>query len=143
MDTVESLNHSVWDCKYHVVFIPKCRRKTLYGDLRQYLGEVFRRLAQQKESRIEEGHLLSDHVHMLIAIPPKYAVAQVVGFIKGKSAIHLARVYGERKRNFVGQHFWARGYFVSTVGRDEGVIRAYIQKQEREDARLDQLGLWR
>ena len=120
MDTVESLNHSVWDCKYHVVFIPKCRRKTLYGDLRQYLGEVFRRLAQQKESRIEEGHLLSDHVHMLIAIPPKYAVAQVVGFIKGKSAIHLARVYGERKRNFVGQHFWARGYFVSTVGRDEG-----------------------
>jgi putative transposase len=143
MDTVDSLNHSVWDCKYHVVFIPKCRRKTLYGDLRQYLGEVFRRLAQQKESRIEEGHLLSDHVHMLIAIPPKYAVAQVVGFIKGKSAIHLARVYGERKRNFVGQHFWARGYFVSTVGRDEGVIRAYIQKQEREDARLDQLGLWR
>ena len=86
MDTVESLNHSVWDCKYHVVFIPKCRRKTLYGDLRQYLGEVFRRLAQQKESRIEEGHLLSDHVHMLIAIPPKYAVAQVVGFIKGKRA---------------------------------------------------------
>ena len=143
MDTVESLNHSVWDCKYHVVFIPKCRRKTLYGDLRQYLGEVFRRLPQQKESRIEEGHLLSDHVHMLIAIPPKYAVAQVVGFIKGTSAIHLARVYGERKRNFVGQHFWARGYFVSTVGRDEAMIRAYIQKQEREDARLDQLGLWR
>ena len=143
MDTVESLNHSVWDCKYHVVFIPKCRRKTLYGDLRQYLGEVFRRLAQQKESRIEEGHLLSDHVHMLIAIPPKYAVAQVVGFIKGKSAIHLARVYGERKRNFVGQHFWARGYFVSTVGRDERLIREYIRKQEQEDARLDQLGLWR
>ncbi|HEX2458403.1 MAG TPA: IS200/IS605 family transposase [Vicinamibacterales bacterium] len=143
MDTVESLNHSVWDCKYHVVFIPKCRRKTLYGDLRQYLGEVFRTLARQKESRIEEGHLLSDHVHMLIAIPPKYAVAQVIGFIKGKSAIHLARVYGERKRNFVGQHFWARGYFVSTVGRDERVIREYIQKQEREDARLDQLGLWR
>ena len=143
MDTFESLNHSVWDCKYHVVFIPKCRRKTLYGDLRQYLGEVFRTLARQKESRIEEGHLLSDHVHMLIAIPPKYAVAQVIGFIKGKSAIHLARVYGERKRNFVGQHFWARGYFVSTVGRDERAIREYIQKQEREDARLDQLGLWR
>lgn len=143
MDTLESLNHSVWDCKYHVVFIPKCRRKTLYGELRRYLGEVFRKLAEQKESRIEEGHLLSDHVHMLIAIPPKYAVAQVVGFIKGKSAIHLARVYGERKRNFVGQHFWARGYFVSTVGRDEGLIREYIQKQEREDARLDQVGLWR
>ena len=143
MDTFESLNHSVWQCKYHVVFIPKCRRKTLYAELRQYLGEVFRKLALQKESRIEEGHLLSDHVHMLIAIPPKYAVAQVVGFIKGKSAIHLARVYGERKRNFVGQHFWARGYFVSTVGRDERVIREYIRKQEQADTRLDQLGLWR
>ena len=143
MDTFESLNHSVWQCKYHVVFIPKCRRKTLYAELRQYLGEVFRKLALQKESRIEEGHLLSDHVHMLIAIPPKYAVAQVVGFIKGKSAIHLARVYGERKRNFVGQHFWARGYFVFTVGRDETVIREYIRKQEQADTRLDQLGLWR
>lgn len=143
MDTFESLNHSVWECKYHVVFIPKCRRRTLYVELRQHLGEVFRRLAQQKESRIEEGHLLADHVHMLIAIPPKYAVAQVVGFIKGKSAIHLARVYGERKRNFVGQHFWARGYFVSTVGRDERVIRDYIRNQEQEDTRLDQLGLWR
>jgi putative transposase len=143
MDTLASLNHSVWDCKYHVVFIPKCRRRTLYGELRRHLGVVFRQLALRKESRIEEGHLLSDHVRMLIAIPPKYAVAQVVGFIKGKSAIHLARVYGEQKRNFVGQHFWARGYFVSTVGRDERVIREYIQKQEQEDARLDQLGLWR
>jgi putative transposase len=123
-----------------VVFISKCRRRTLYGELRRHLGEVFRQLALQKESRIEEGHLLPDHVHMLIAIPPKYAVAQVVGFIKGKSAIHLARVYGERKRNFVGQHFWARGYFVSTVGRDERVIRDYIRRQEQEDARLDQVG---
>jgi REP-associated tyrosine transposase len=143
MDTLESLNHSVWDCKYHVIFIPKYRRKALYGELRRYLGDVFRKLAAQKESRIEEGHLLSDHVHMLIAIPPKYAVSQVIGFIKGKSAIHLARVYSERKRNFVGAHFWARGYFVSTVGRDEAVIREYIQKQEQEDIRLDQLGLWR
>ena len=143
MDTFESLNHSVWECKYHVVFIPKCRRKTIYAELRQYLGEVFRKLALQKESRIEEGHLLADHVHMLIAIPPKYAVSQVIGFVKGKSAIHLARVYGERKRNFVGQHFWARGYFVSTVGRDERVIREYIKRQEAEDTRLDQLGLWR
>jgi putative transposase len=143
MDTLQSLNHSVWDCKYHVVFIPKYRRKALYGELRRYLGDVFRKLAAQKQSEIEEGHLLPDHVHMLIAIPPKYAVSQVIGFIKGKSAIHLARVYSERKRNFVGEHFWARGYFVSTVGRDETVIREYIQKQEQEDIRLDQLGLWR
>jgi len=141
MDEYESLSHSVWECKYHVVFIPKCRRKVLYGQLRRHLGEVLRRLAEQKESKIEEGHLLSDHVHMMIAIPPKYSVSQVVGYIKGKSAIHLARVYGERKRSFVGQHFWARGYFVSTVGRDEAAIRAYIRNQEQEDRRLDQLNL--
>ena len=143
MDEFESLSHSKWECKYHVVFIPKCRRKTLYGQLKKHLGEVLRKLAQQKESEILEGHLMPDHVHMLISIPPKYAVSQVVGFIKGKSAIHLARVYGERKRSFVGHHFWARGYFVSTVGRDETVIRDYIKHQEHEDTPLDQLNLWR
>jgi putative transposase len=143
MDKFESLSHTTWECKYHVVFIPKCRRKVLYGQLRVHLGEVFRKLAGQKESRVEEGHLMPDHVHMLLSIPPKYSVSQVVGFIKGKSAIHLARVYGERERNFVGQHFWARGFFVSTVGRDEAVIREYIKKQEKEDERQDQLVLWR
>ena len=143
MDEFESLSHTRWDCKYHIVFIPKCRRKLLYGNLRQHLGEIFRKLASQKESRIEEGHLMPDHVHMMISIPPKYSVSQVVGYIKGKSAIHLARVYTERRRNYVGQHFWARGYFVSTVGRDEEVIREYIRNQEVEDARLEQLSLWR
>lgn len=125
MDMFESLSHTAWDCKYHVVFIPKCRRRTLYVQLRQHLGEVFRKLAAQKECSGAN------------------TVSQVVGFIKGKSAIHLARVYGERKRNFVGQHFWARGDFVSTVGLDEAVIREYIRNQEQEDRRLDQLGLWR
>ena len=143
MNDYGSLNHTKWECKYHVVFIPKYRRKALYGSLRKHLGGLFRELARQKESEIEEGHLMGDHVHMMISIPPKYAVSQVVGFIKGKSAIHLARVYGERKRNFVGQHFWARGYFVSTVGRDETVIREYIRNQEKEDQRLEQLNLWR
>jgi putative transposase len=143
MDEATSLSHCKWECKYHVVFIPKCRRRTLYEQLRRHLGEVFRELARHRESRIEEGHLMADHVHMLISIPPKYAVSQVVGYIKGKSAIHLARVYGERKRNFVGQSFWARGYFVSTVGRDERVIREYIRHQEAEDQRLEQLKLWR
>jgi len=139
MDDYESLNHSVWTCKYHVVFIPKYRRKSLYGELRRELGSVFRTLARQKEAQEEEGHLMPDHVHMLISIPPKHAVAQVVGYIKGKSAIHVARTYFDRKRNYVGQHFWARGYFVSTVGRDEQAIREYIQKQETEDKRLEQL----
>ena len=143
MDLTESLSHTRWECKYHIVFIPKCRRKALYEKLRPHLGEVFRGLARQKESVILEGHLMADHVHMLISIPPKYAVCQVVGFIKGKSAIHLARVFSEKRRNFTGEHFWARGYFVSTVGRDEEVVREYIRKQEKEDERIEQLSLFR
>ena len=142
MDDYESLKHTKWECKYHIVFIPKCRRKKLYQQLRQHLGEVFRQLAQRKESQILEGHLVVDHVHMLISIPPKYAVAQVIGYIKGKSAIHIARTVGGSQRNFTGEHFWARGYFVSTVGRDEKTIREYIQRQEQEDRRLDQMKMF-
>ena len=141
MRAVESLSHTRWECKYHVVFIPKYRRKALFGQIRRDFGEIFHRLARQKESAIEEGHIMPDHVHMMIAIPPKYSVAQVVGYIKGKSAIHIARLYMERRRNFVGQHFWARGYFVSTVGRDEKIIREYIRHQENEDRRVDQMKL--
>ncbi len=141
MREAKSLNHTRWECKYHIVFIPKYRKKVLFGQIRTEMGEVFHRLAKQKESLIEEGHLMPDHVHMMISIPPKYAVSQVVGFIKGKSAIHIARMYGGRKRNYVGQHFWARGYFASTVGRDEQVIREYIRHQETEDHRIDQMQL--
>jgi putative transposase len=143
MEDVETLAHTAWECKYHVVFIPKYRRKALYGQLRQELGGVFRGLAGQKESRVEEGHLMVDHVHMLLSIPPKYPVSQVVGYLKGKSAIHIARTYLGRRQNYVGQHFWARGYFVSTVGRDEATVRRYIQRQEEEDKRMDQLNLWK
>lgn len=139
--TYESLKHTTWDCKYHVVFIPKCRRKVLYQGLRRELGEVFRGLAEQWECKVVEGHLMPDHVHMLLLIPPKHAVSQVLGFIKGKSAIHIARVYAGRRRNFVGQHFWARGYWVSTVGKNEAAVREYIQNQEKEDQRLEQLEL--
>ena len=142
MHAVESLRHTQWECKYHVVFIPKYRRKVLYGGLRQQLGDVFRELARERESKIEEGHLMPDHVHMLVAIPPKYSVAQVVGYIKGKSAIHIARTYLGRRRNFVGHHFWARGYFVSTVGRDEETVRQYIRHQEAADRRDDQLRMF-
>jgi putative transposase len=141
-ETNDSLSHTKWDCKYHIVFIPKCRRAVLYRELRKYLGEMFRNLARQKECRIEEGHLLGDHVHMLISIPPKYAVAQVVGFIKGKSAIHLARNFGGRQRNFTGCHFWARGYYVSTAGRDEEIVRRYIREQQVEDKRVEQLKMF-
>lgn len=142
MSDVESLKHTRWECKYHIVFIPKYRRKALFGQLRTELGAIFRALAHQRESQVIEGHIQPDHVHMLLSIPPKYSVAQVVGYIKGKSAIQIARTFIGKRRNFTGENFWARGYFVSTVGRDEVTIRQYIRNQEAEDKRLDQLQLW-
>jgi len=142
MNDKQSLSHTVWECKYHVVWIPKYRRKVLYGQLRKHLGVVLKELALQKESKIIEGHLKAEHVHMLISIPPKYSVSQVVGFIKGKSAIYIARTYVGQRKNFTGQHFWARGYYVSTVGIDEELIREYIQSQDKEDQRLDQLKIF-
>jgi putative transposase len=141
MQAYETLKHSTWECKYHIVFIPKYRKKVLYGQVRRELGSVLRELARQKESEIIEGHLMMDHVHMLVSIPPKYSVAQVMGFVKGKSAIHIARVYAGRRKSFVGQHFWARGYWVSTVGKNEAAVRRYIQEQEKKDQRIDQLTL--
>ena len=143
MNEYERLQHTLWECKYHVVFIPKYRRKALFEALRKELGAVFRELARQKDCRIEEGHLRPDHVHMLLSIPPKHSVAAVVGYLKGKSAIHIARTYRGRSRNCLGESFWARGYFVSTVGRDETKIREYIRQQEQEDIRLDQLKLFK
>jgi len=142
MNDNQSLSHTMWDCKYHVVWIPKYRKKAIFVELRKHLGEILRDLAGQKECRVIEGHLMPDHVHMMLSIPPKYSVSQVVGFIKGKSAIQIARNFQGRKKNFVGQHFWARGYYVSTVGKDEEAVRAYIQKQEQEDKRLEQLKLF-
>ena len=129
----ESLSHSRWDCKYHVVFIPKYRKKTIYGEKREYLRRIFYELATQKGCEIVSGSLVHDHVHMLIRIPPKYGVAEVVGYLKGKSAIAMARQFGGRKRNFNGESFWARGYSVSTVGYDQENICAYIENQEQLD----------
>jgi len=127
MKTGNSLNHTKWECKYHMVWIPKYRKKSIYKELRVYLGDTLKDLAHQKACKIEEGHLMSGHVHILISIPPKYSVSQVVGFIKGKSAISIARTYAGRRKNFTGQSFWARGYYVSTVGRDEETVRNYIK----------------
>lgn len=128
----QSLSHSRWDCKYHVVFVPKRRRKALYGGIRHQLGEVFHTLAAQKGCQIIKGHLMPDHVHMCIAIPPKHAVASLIGLLKGKSAIAVARWQG-KERNFTGEHFWARGYAVSTVGFNEEQIRRYIREQDDGD----------
>ena len=141
MGNYDSLSHTKYECKYHIVFIPKYRRKKLYGEIRQYLGRELKRQAEQKESKILEGHLVIDHVHILIEIPPKYSVAQVIGYIKGKSAIYVARQFGERQKYFSGQHMWARGYFVTTVGLDEDVIREYIKNQEEDDRKQEELDL--
>ncbi len=132
-DLYQSLSHSRWDCKYHLVFIPKYRRKSIYGEIRKGLGEIFHELARQKECRIVEGHLMADHVHICISIPPKYSVASVVGFLKGKSAIAIARRWGGKQRNFNGENFWARGYAVSTVGFELSAVRKYIREQETAD----------
>jgi putative transposase len=129
----ESLGHSRWDCKCHVVFVPKYRKKMIYGEKREFLRRIFRELAAQKGCEIVSGSLVYDHVHMLIRIPPKYAVAEIVGYLKGKSAIAMARQFGGRKRNFNGEVFWARGYAVSTVGYDQESVRAYIENQEQLD----------
>jgi putative transposase len=141
MERYDSLNHTKWECKYHVVWIPKCRKKSLYGQLRKELGPVFRKLALQKEMEVIEGKLKADHVHVVLSIPPKYSVSQVVGYLKGKSAIWVVRTTG-RNRNFVGQHLWARGYYVSMVGLDEEAIREYVRSQEEADERLDQLKMF-
>ena len=141
-EVTNHLNHSTWECKYHVVFTPKYRKKTLFGFIRKELKDVFHRLASQKDCQIEEGHLMLDHVHMLISIPPKLSVAKVIGFLKGKSSIWVAQNIANKKQNFNGHKFWARGYYVSTVGRDEQTVREYIKHQEKEDKRLDNLSLF-
>jgi putative transposase len=142
MDDTLSLSHTRWECKYHVVFVPKCRRKVFYGQIKKELGKVLAELASHKESRIETGSFQVDHVHMVISIPPKYSVAQVIGYIKGKSAIYIARNYAAKKKNIVGEQFWARGYFVSTVGKDEQLIKDYVRRQQAADARADQLRMY-
>jgi putative transposase len=133
LSSYESLSHSKWDCKYHLVFVPKNRKRVLYGKIRKYLGQVFHELAKQRGCTIIKGSMVQDHVHMLISVPPKYSVAEVVGYIKGKSAISVARQFGNKKKNFNGEQFWARGYAVSTVGFEEAQISSYIKNQEQLD----------
>ena len=132
----KSLSHSKWDCKYHIVFIPKGRKKELYGKIREYLKNTFHELAAQKECKIVGGHIVQDHVHMLINIPPKYAVSEIIGYLKGKSAIAVARQFGGRKRNFNGEKLWARGYAVSTIGFELSKVKEYVKKSRK----LDDLG---
>jgi len=136
----ESLSHVRWDCKYHVVFVPKYRQKSLYGKFRRKVGDIFRDLCRQRDIELLEGHLMLDHVHMCLKIPPKYSVAHSIGFLKGKSAVRIHRwVLGNKRAT--GLHFWARGYCVSTVGFDEETIRKYIRDQEKADQQQKELDL--
>lgn len=138
-----TLTHTARECKYHVGFIPKCRKKVLYGTLRRHFGAVFKNFTRQRECEIEMGHLGPDHVHMLLSVPLKYSVSEVVGFLKGKSAIYVVRNFMGHCKNYGGQTFWARGYYVPTVGRDEKTIRECIQDQEEEEQKLEQGDLFR
>jgi putative transposase len=141
MKNHQSLSHTRWNCKFHVGFIPKRHKKLIYGALRRHLGGIFRELARQKECKVVEGYLMSDHVYICLNVPPKYAVSNVISYIKGKSTLSIALYFGGRQRNFTGEAFWARGYFVPTVRLDEEMIRAYIRNQEQEDDRYDQVKL--
>jgi putative transposase len=132
-----SLSHTVWECKYHVVWVPKRRRKVIYGQLRTELRTILQKLCKYKEVEIIEGTLCIDHVHMCLAIPPKYAVSTIVGYLKGKSAMIMFEKYSRLKRNFKGHSFWARGYYVNTVGLDESKVRKYIKDQETNEATED------
>ena len=135
----QSQAHVRWECLYHVVIVPKYRKKTLYGSVRKKVGEILRNLCRQKDVGLVEGHLCSDHVHMLLSVPPRYSIAMVIGFLKGKSAVRIYREIKQIRGSLFGRSFWARGYCVSTVGRDEEQIRKYIRDQEKhqqEEGRL-------
>ena len=128
-------------CRYYVVFVPKYRKKQNYGNLRRDTGKILRELCRQQGVEIVEGHAMSDHIHLLLMIPPKHSVARTIGFLKGKSAIRIFRDYLQVKRNFTGRRFWARGCFVSTVGLEERLIQDYIRDQEQEEKRQEQMRL--
>ncbi len=137
-----TLSHVKWDCKYHVVLVPKYRKKVFYGQLRKEIGGILRELFRQKGVEVLEGHAMTDHIHVCISIPPKHSISSVLGFVKGKSAITIHRRFLGKEKNFTGLHFWSRGYFVSSVGLDEELIKAYIRNQEKVERREEQLGFF-
>ena len=136
----QSLSHVRWDCKFHVVIVPKYRQKRLYGKFREGVGKILGELCRQKAVDLVEGHLMADHVHMCLSVPPKYSIAFVIGFLKGKSAVRIHRELLRHKR-VTGLHFWSRGYCVSTVGLDEETVRKYIRDQEKYDKQQLELNL--
>lgn len=142
MSDFQKLSHAIWDCKYHVVWCPKYRFRILTGPVGRRLEELIRQLCEWKKVGVLELNVQVDHVHMVLAIPPKYAVSEVMGFVKGKSAIKMFDLHVELKRRYWGRHFWSKGYCVSTVGLDEEQIRKYVRWQLKKDQSTDQLSLW-
>ncbi len=130
----KSLSHTVWECKYHVVWVPKKRRKIVYGKLRKEIGDILRRLSEYKGVEVIEGKACTDHIHICLVIPPKYSVSTIVGYLKGKSAMIVFEKYSRLKQNFRGHQFWAKGYYVNTVELDEAKVRKYIQDQEESES---------
>ena len=137
----DSLAHTKWMCKYHIVFSPKYRRKVIYNQIRKDVGEIIRTLCQYKGVEIHEGHLMPDHVHLLVSIPPKYSVSSVMGYLKGKSALMIFERHANLKYKYGNRHFWCEGYYVSTVGLNEETIRKYIAEQEQRDQAMDRLSV--
>mgnify|MGYP006326686877 FL=1 len=135
----DSLSHTKWLCKYHIVFTPKYRRKTIYGQYRESIGQIIRQLCNYKGVEIIEGHLMPDHIHLLVSIPPKYSVSQFMGYLKGKSSLMIFDKHANLKYKFGNRHFWAEGYYVSTVGLNEATIKKYIQEQEAHDIAMDKI----
>jgi len=129
----QSLSHVKWECKYHVVIVPKYRRKVIFGNIRRQIGQILRQLCRQKGVELVEGNATRDHIHLVLSVPPKYSIAMLIGYLKGKSAIQIHRQYSGVKRGFTGKHFWSRGYCVSTVGLDEKMIREYVKHQNEMD----------
>ena len=135
----QSLSHSKWLCKYHIVFTPKYRRKVIYYQLRADIQKIIKDLCKWKGIEIVEGHMMSDHVHLLLSIPPKYSISQIMGYLKGKSAMMIFERHANLKYKFGNRHFWAEGYYVSTVGLNTATIQKYIKEQEKEDQIMDKL----
>ena len=138
---INSLDHTSWRCQYHIVFAPKYRRMAIYGEIKVDIGRILRQLCQQKGIEIIEAELCKDHIHMLVSIPPKYSVSQVMGFLKGKSSLMIFDRHANLKYKYGNRHFWARGYFVDTVGKNKKQIQEYIQNQLTSDQIADQMGL--
>ena len=142
MRTFKRLSHAVWECKYHLVWCPKYRYRVLTGDVGNSVSELMGQLCRWKKLELLENNVQDDHIHMVVSVPPKYSISEVVGFLKGKSAIKVFDLHTELKKRYWGRHFWAKGYCVSTVGLDEERIRKYVKWQLHKDKRMDQLGLW-